>query len=38
MLDDILRLLTASPLLHRLQVVELIVYGQDAFVSKFVRM
>ena len=31
MLDDILHLLTASPLLHRLQVIELVVYGQDAF-------
>lgn len=31
MLDDVLRLLNSSELLNRLQVVELIVYGENAF-------
>lgn len=34
MFDDILRLLQASSLLHRLRIVELIVYGQSAFRAK----
>ena len=34
MLDDILRLLDSSSLLHDLQIVEIIVYGQSAFRAK----
>lgn len=34
MLNDILRLLQASSLLHSPQVVELIAYGQNAFRAK----
>ena len=33
MFDEILRLLTASSALHHLQVVELIAFGQNAFLS-----
>lgn len=34
MLDDVLALLNASPLLHGLRVIELVVYGQNAFRAK----